>query len=95
LWWYIGHDHTRWSCPPWTWKCPNISKTVKIPTPKPYISLILVPGDIWWYVDHGHMGWSHPPPWNESALIYQKPLSSPPLNHTYSCLLCQGTSDCI
>jgi hypothetical protein len=38
----------------------NISKTVEIPTPKPYIFLFLVSRNIWWYVDHDHTGWSHP-----------------------------------
>jgi hypothetical protein len=62
-------------------KCPNILKTIEIPTSKPYIFLILVSGDIRWYVGHDHTGGSVPPE-TGSALIFRKLLRSPPINHT-------------
>jgi hypothetical protein len=40
IWWYIGQDHTEWSCPPLHRKFLNMWKTVEIPTPKPYSLLI-------------------------------------------------------
>jgi hypothetical protein len=59
-------------------KCPNFSKTVEIPTPKPYIFLVLVSSSIWWYVGHDHTEWYGPVPLDiGSAQISWKPLETP------------------
>jgi hypothetical protein len=44
----------------WYRRCPNISKTVEIPTPKPCIFLFLVSSSIKWCVGHDHTEWSCP-----------------------------------
>jgi hypothetical protein len=65
--WYVGHDCTGWSHPLLNRKCRNISKTIEIPTPKPYTSFILVLGDIWWY----NIMWCFHPSETGSAQIPQ------------------------
>jgi hypothetical protein len=81
IWWYVGHGHMGWSHPPWYRKCSNISKTVEIPTLKPYMSLFLVSRNIWWCIVHDITRWFHPPK-TGSVEISWKSLKSPPLNHS-------------
>jgi hypothetical protein len=39
----------------------NVSKTIEIPTPKPYIFLFLVSRNMWWYIGYDHTRWPCPP----------------------------------
>jgi hypothetical protein len=57
-------------------KCPNISKTTQIPTPKPYVFSFHVSRSLSWYADHDHMEWSRSP-YTRGAQIYWKSLRSP------------------
>jgi hypothetical protein len=40
------YDHSEWSRSPFNRKCPNISKIIEIPTPKPCIFLFVVSRNI-------------------------------------------------
>jgi hypothetical protein len=71
------HDVTygHWGHPtPRNEKLLNISKTVEIPTPKPYTFLFVVLRGIQWYVGHDHWGQPHP---QEKEIAEYILLSSP------------------
>jgi hypothetical protein len=84
IWWYIDHDIT----PPPNRKCLSISKTVQIPTPKPYVFLFLVSRSNWRYVSHDCTRWLHTL-LNRKFPNVSKFVEIPTPNHIYSCSLWQ------
>jgi uncharacterized protein YggT (Ycf19 family) len=68
-------------------------ETVEFSTPKLYIFLFLVSRSIRWYIGHDYTGWLLSPLKQEVPKYLEKCWDPHPKNHTYSCFLCQWTSD--